>query len=210
MTNKDQLDTNKVKVAGTIINLPVYSHEVMGEKFYECYLQSNRLSGKDDILPITLSDRIGLQVNIGDRVYVEGQLRSYNKFDEELGKSKLILTVFARNIRQLEPNEEDKNEVYLCGFLCKPPIYRTTPFNREICDMLLACNRAYKKSDYIPLIAWGRNARLANDQVVGDQIEIVGRLQSREYIKQTDCGSEQKTAYEVSVSSLNVNESIKN
>lgn len=205
----EKLDTNKVELKGTIVTEPKFSHEVLGENFYECLLQSNRLSGKDDILPVTVSDRIGMSVKVGDRVCVEGQLRSYNKYDEDAGKSRLILTVFARSVRMLEDAEEDKNEVMLHGFLCKDPVYRTTPFNREICDMLLACNRAYQKSDYIPLIAWGRNARLARDQEIGDEIGIVGRLQSREYTKQTELGAEQRTAYEVSVAMLKAKESIK-
>ena len=203
------IESNKVEIAGTVVSTLRFSHEVLGEKFYECYVQSNRLSGKDDILPVTISDRIGMDVSLGKRIFVKGQLRSYNKYDDLIGRSRLILTVFARDLRELDETESDKNEVVLHGYLCKTPVYRTTPFNREICDMLLACNRAYQKSDYIPLISWGRNARLARDQEVGDEIEILGRLQSREYVKQTEDGAEQRTAYEVSVSNMKIGEGVK-
>ena len=193
---------NRVVVAGTVVTNPVYSHSVLGEDFYECFLQSNRLSGTDDVLPITISSRIGLEVRLGERYEIEGQIRSYNKLDESKGRNRLVLTVFAREIRQIDESEPDKNEIFLRGFLCKAPIYRTTPFNREICDILLACNRAYGKSDYIPLISWGRNARLSRDAEVGDAIEIEGRVQSRSYVKQTENGEENRVAYEVSVANM--------
>lgn len=193
---------NRTIISGTIVSKPVYSHSVLGEDFYECFLQSNRLSGTDDVLPITISGRLGVPVVVGERYEVDGQIRSYNKVDETLGRSKLILTIFAREMRPLEADEEDRNEVFLRGFLCKEPVFRTTPFNREICDLLLACNRAYKKSDYIPLISWGRNARLSREACVGDEIEIRGRIQSRQYVKQTENGEETRVAYEVSVANI--------
>lgn len=193
---------NRTIVAGTIVSEPKFSHSVLGENFFECFLQSNRLSGTDDVVPITISERIGLEVKIGERYEIDGQIRSYNMADEALGRNRLILTVFARQIRKLDENEDDYNDVFLRGFLCKEPVFRTTPFNREICDMLLACNRAYKKSDYIPLISWGRNARLSREACVGDEIEIRGRIQSRKYVKQTENGEEERTAYEVSVANI--------
>ena len=193
---------NKVTVSGTIVSEPVYSHSVLGEEFFECFLQSNRLSGADDVLPITVSSRIGLEIKKGEKFEIEGQIRSYNKPDVASGRNKLVLTIFAREIRKINEDEADKNEIFLRGFLCKPPIFRTTPFSREICDILLACNRAYGKSDYIPLIVWGRNARMSKDACVGDEIEIMGRVQSRNYVKQTECGEENKVAYEVSVANL--------
>lgn len=193
--------SNKVVLVGTVVSEPVYSHSVLGEDFFECYMQSNRLSGTDDVLPVTVSSRIGLEVKRGERYVVEGQIRSYNKPDENIGRNRLVLTVFAREM-QGAGEEQDRNEVYLKGFLCKSPVFRTTPFNREICDILLACNRAYGKSDYIPLISWGRNARLSRECMVGDEIEIMGRIQSRTYVKQTENGEENRIAYEVSVANL--------
>jgi len=193
---------NRVLLQGTVVSEPAFSHSVLGEDFYECFLQSNRLSGTDDVLPITFSSRIGTNVEKGERLEIDGQIRSYNKPDEERGRNRLVLTIFAREIRKLEENEQDRNEIVLKGFLCKPPIFRTTPFNREICDILLACNRAYGKSDYIPLIVWGRNARALKDALVGNEIEVEGRVQSRNYIKQTEKGDETRVAYEVSVANL--------
>ena len=204
--NEFELSNNHVEISGTVVSEPVFSHEMFGENFFECNIQSNRLSGKDDILPVTISDRIGMEVHLGDKISVLGQVRSYNKFDESVNRTRLVMTVFARDVRPMEEGENDKNEVYLKGFLCKSPVYRTTPFNREICDILLACNRAYKKSDYIPIIVWGRNARTAKDFAVGDEIEIGGRMQSRDYVKQVANGSdvtqERRVAYEISVSSM--------
>ena len=193
---------NKVIILGTVVSEPKFSHSVLGEDFFECMLQSNRLSGADDVLPVTFSSRIGPSIKLGERYEIEGQIRSYNMPNEALGHNKLVLTVFAREIKEITEQEEDRNEVFLRGFLCKEPVFRTTPFNREICDMLLACNRAYKKSDYIPLISWGRNARLSREASVGDEIEIRGRMQSRKYVKQTENGEETRVAYEVSVANI--------
>ena len=161
-----------------------------------------RLSGQADILPVTLSERLiqGAELGKGKSICALGQFRSYNKIEN--GRSRLMLTVF---VRELLPELPDKNpnSILLSGYICKPPVYRTTPFNREIADVLVAVNRAYNKSDYIPCIAWGRNARFVKNLTVGDRIAISGRIQSREYQKKlSETDIRTMTAYEVSVSKL--------
>ncbi|MBO7215355.1 MAG: single-stranded DNA-binding protein [Clostridia bacterium] len=200
MNNEKQ--NNKVYVKGEIVTEARFSHEVYGEGFYEMDVMVKRLSGEADVLPVTISERLieAKQLKIGSIISAIGQFRSYNKQID--GKSKLMLTVF---VRELLPEDYGKNpnSVVLCGYICKPPIYRTTPFNREIADILIAVNRAYNKSDYIPCIAWGRNARFAKNLSVGDKIAISGRIQSREYQKKiSETESKLLTAYEVSVSKL--------
>lgn len=174
----EQMQNNRAYVAGTVITVPEFSHEVLGEKFYDVTLSVRRLSDRHDEIPVTVSDRLMQDMPLapGDTVGVSGQLRSYNKQTE--GRSKLVLRIFAR---ELDDGESDTpNRIELEGFVCKPPVYRTTPFKREICDMLLAVNRAYNKSDYIPAIAWGRNARYAGirrrRQGGGDGAHSVARL----------------------------------
>ncbi|HIU21583.1 MAG TPA: single-stranded DNA-binding protein [Candidatus Limadaptatus stercorigallinarum] len=195
------MQNNRAYVAGTVITVPEFSHEVLGEKFYDVTLSVRRLSDRHDEIPVTVSDRLMQDMPLapGDTVGVSGQLRSYNKQTE--GRSKLVLRIFAR---ELDDGESDTpNRIELEGFICKPPVYRTTPFKREICDMLLAVNRAYNKSDYIPAIAWGRNARYAGEFAVGDKVAVTGRIQSRVYQKTLPDGSvEDRVAYEVSVSRL--------
>lgn len=197
----EQMQNNRAYVAGTVITVPEFSHEVLGEKFYDVTLSVRRLSDQHDEIPVTVSDRLMQDMPLapGDTVGVSGQLRSYNKQTE--GRSKLVLRIFAR---ELDDGESDTpNRIELEGFICKPPVYRTTPFKREICDMLLAVNRAYNKSDYIPAIAWGRNARYAGEFAVGDKVAVTGRIQSRVYQKTLPDGSvEDRVAYEVSVSRL--------
>ena len=167
-----------------------------------------RLSGAEDLLPVTLSERLmeGTKLEIGAPLSIEGQLRSYNKGID--GQGRLLITGFAQ--RLLDPDtEENPNQVHLTGALCKPPSYRTTPFGREIADLMLAVNRAYGKSDYIPCITWGRTARFASHLKVGDKVTLLGRFQSREYQKQLADGSViSKTAYEVSVGRLTMAESV--
>ncbi len=193
---------NKVIISGEIVTEAEFSHEVYGEGFYEMNVLVKRLSGQGDILPITVSERLieNKKLKIGDVITCLGQFRSYNKLVD--GKSKLMLTVFVREI--IDNNAvKNPNIIVLSGYICKPPIYRTTPFNREIADILLAVNRSYNKSDYIPCIAWGRNARFAKNLDVGEKIVISGRIQSREYQKRlTDEDVKIMTAYEVSVSKL--------
>ena len=193
---------NKVYVMGEIVSDATFSHEVYGEGFYEFFVQVVRLSGQADILPITISERLiqdGMLAK-GKTICALGQFRSYNKIEN--GKSRLMLTVF---VRELLPELPDKNpnSILLSGYICKSPVYRTTPFNREIADILVAVNRAYNKSDYIPCIAWGRNARFVKNLAVGDKIAISGRIQSREYQKKlSETEIRTMTAYEVSVSKL--------
>ena len=197
----EQMQNNRAYVAGEVISAPVFSHEVLGERFYDVVLSVKRLSDRADEIPVTVSDRLmqDASLEVGTRLGVSGQLRSYNKQAD--GRSKLVLRVFAR---ELDDGESDTpNRIELEGYVCKPPVYRTTPFRREICDMLLAVNRAYNKSDYIPAIAWGRNAKYAGEFAVGDKVAVSGRIQSRTYQKGLPDGStEERVAYEVSVSQL--------
>ena len=207
------LDNNHITLVGKVTSEKRLSHEIYGEKFYIFDLSVPRLSGTSDIIPITVSERlmVGGDLPVGTKITVEGQFRSYNSYGE--GKNKLVLTVFAKNIEMLEDQESEieakkdfvSNEVTLIGYICKKPIYRQTPFGREIADILLAVNRAYSKSDYIPCIAWGRTARFCENMEVGTEVKVVGRVQSRQYEKKHEDGSvENKVAYEVSVSSLEV------
>mgnify|MGYP002543523324 CR=1 FL=1 len=194
---------NYLHLSGVISQSPTYGHEVFGEKFYYATLSVPRLSGAEDLLPITLSERLmeGVPLELGAPLTIEGQLRSYNKVIE--GAGRLLITAFAQRILNCEEDEENPNRVQLTGALCKPPSYRTTPFGREIADLMLAVNRSYGKSDYIPCITWGRTARYAANLKIGDRVQLVGRFQSRAYQKQLPDGTAlNKVAYEVSVSRL--------
>ncbi|ALP90115.1 MULTISPECIES: single-stranded DNA-binding protein [Clostridium] len=194
---------NKIYLEGKVTSELEFSHEMYGEGFYTFNLDVMRLSDSVDTLNITVSERLlsDMQLIIGSDVIVEGQLRSYNKFID--GSNKLILTVFARNIEPCMERSKNPNEIFLDGYICKEPIYRTTPFGREIADVLLAVNRAYNKSDYIPTIAWGRNSRFCQTLEVGDNIKVWGRLQSREYQKKVSENEViKKIAYEVSISKM--------
>ena len=195
------LQNNSVTLSGTVVGEPTFSHEVYGEKFYEVTLSVKRLSGMEDFLPISISEHLlSDKFRNSNNVSVSGQFRSYNKTVED--KSKLMLTVFVRDVNEYD-DTVNPNMLELTGFVCKPPIYRTTPFNREICDLLLAVNRQYNKSDYIPCIVWGRNARFAGGLSVGEHINVVGRVQSRNYQKRLpDDTVVTRTAYEVSVSKI--------
>ncbi len=198
-----QAENNKITLCGTVCGDAVFSHEVFGEKFYCLQIEIKRMSGQSDILPVVISERLADidDLKTGKRIQVEGQLRSYNILTDPQ-KSKLQLQTFAREIKEPE-TEYDVNKITLDGYICKPPIYRVTPFSREIADILLAVNRAYGKSDYIPLICWGRAARYCQQLNVGDNIAIEGRLQSREYQKKIDEENVvTKVAYEVSVAKL--------
>jgi len=193
---------NKVFISGEIVTQAEFSHEVYGEGFYEMYVLVKRLSGQGDILPVTVSERLisDRDLKVGVTIHALGQFRSYNKLVD--GKSKLMLTVFVRELLDEAP-AKNPNSIVLTGYICKPPVYRTTPFNREIADILIAVNRSYNKSDYIPCIAWGRNARFAKNIAVGEKIAVSGRIQSREYQKKvTDDDIRTLTAYEVSISKL--------
>ncbi len=193
--------TNQLTLCGTIEEAPQFDHEVFGEKFYHIMLRVPRLSGASDQLPVTASERLMTgNVEPGVRVCVLGQLRSYNKTMAGVGR--LLLTAFAQQL--LPPDDaENPNMITLRGALCKPPSFRTTPFGREITDLMLAVNRAFGKSDYIPCIAWGRTARYAASLHVGDKLQVQGRFQSREYQKQLPDGAvSTRVAYEVSLSRL--------
>ncbi len=196
---------NKVVLTGTVVGNATYSHTVFGEKFYILQLSVPRLSGNNDLLPISLSEHLLSDlIADGNKITVVGQLRSYNKLVDT--HSKLLLTVFVQDILPYD-DTINPNTMELDGYICKTPVYRTTPFNREICDVLLAVNRPYNKSDYIPCIIWGRTARFASTLPVGEHIHIVGRVQSREYQKRLDDGTvDTRTTYEVSVTKLNLAE----
>jgi single-stranded DNA-binding protein len=201
---------------GKITSERKFSHEIYGESFYIFNLEVPRLSDITDIIPITISERLidDDKMQIGSKIVVKGQFRSYNSYENE--KNKLILTVFAKDIifeedikEEIVSEENSKvpvsNEVVLAGYICKKPIYRQTPFGREIADILLAVNRAYNKSDYIPSIAWGRTARFCQNLPTGTEVRIIGRVQSRKYEKKYEDGTiENKVAYEVSIASLEV------
>ena len=200
-------DTNQVNVAGEVMNDFEFSHEVFGEGFYLIDVYVPRLSKSYDLIPIMVSDRI---IDVKEslkakRVEVNGQFRSYNR--HENNKNRLILSVFAREIRILDDDEEidslKTNYIFLDGYVCKEPVYRKTPLGREISDLLVAVNRPYGKSDYIPCICWGRNARYAQSFQVGGHLQVWGRIQSREYQKKlSDEEYETRVAYEISVSKL--------
>ena len=210
------LENNYLTLVGKVTGEKKFSHEIYGERFYIFNLEVPRLSGNEDIIPITVSERLVTDDMLaeGKKLLIKGQFRSYNSYDNE--KNKLILTVFAKDVAEVPENEENENnemvkkdmvtnEVVLVGYICKKPIYRQTPFGREIADILLAVNRAYNKSDYIPTIAWGRTARFCQNLEVGTKVKLVGRVQSRMYEKKFEDGTvENRVAYEVSVGSLEV------
>ncbi len=206
MNTENYTENNKVTISGTVATQPEFSHEVYEEMFYTFMLDTPRLSENCDTIKITVSEKFltGEGINIGDKLKIEGQFRSYNNFTN-VG-NRLILTVFVKSIERLEPlqdEEENINSIYLNGYICKQPIYRTTPFGREIADILLAVNRSYNKSDYIPCIAWGRNAKYAETLKIGDNVVVKGRIQSREYQKKiSETEVECKTAFEVSLARL--------
>ncbi len=205
----NELENNQVTIIGEVVSTFTYNHEIYGEGFYMMDLRVERLSNSHDVVPVMISERL-IDVNKdyrGKFMAVEGQFRSYNRHDER--KNKLVLSVFAREAKFIEldaenPPESNKtNSIYLDGYICKEPIYRKTPLGREIADLLLAVNRPYGKSDYIPCICWGRNARFAGNFKVGERVLVWGRIQSREYMKRLDEETvEKRVAYEVSVSKL--------
>ena len=201
----NQIENNIAKLTGFVEKEPVFSHEVYGEGFYVFIVRTRRLSDSFDLIPVTVSDRLtdiaGLKN--GRFLMVEGQFRSYNSVLNG-GQVKLTLTLFAQEISFPETvPETDIDNVEMNGFICKSPVYRTTPFNREISDFLLAVNRSYNKSDYLPCICWGRNARFCGKRKVGDHVAVAGRMQSRVYQKKLPDGTvSERTAYEVSVSKI--------
>ncbi|MDD2227325.1 MAG: single-stranded DNA-binding protein [Clostridia bacterium] len=192
------LNNNKAFLIGNVIEEPIFSHETFGEGFYETKLSVPRLSEHVDILPVIVSEKMIKNFNLSKDVGIKGQFRSFNKLSGN--KNKLILSIFAREIIEIDKSM-NPNIIEISGFVCKEPIYRLTPFNREICDILIAVNRAYNKSDYLPCIAWGRNARYIKEAKIGSKIDIVGRIQSRDYQKKLESGDIiTRTAYEISIS----------
>ena len=204
------IENNRVCIIGEIVSEFTFSHEDFGEGFYIANVSVNRLSDMVDVIPLMISERL-IDVTKdyrGMKIEVAGQFRSYNR--HEGTKNKLVLSIFVRELRFIEedemPEEQSKsNQIFLDGFVCKPPIYRKTPLGREIADVLVAVNRPYGKSDYIPCIAWGRNARFAGGLEVGSHLQVSGRVQSREYTKKIgEDEVERRVAYEVSVSKIDL------
>ena len=204
MTDK-VIENNRVTIVGEVVSEFEFSHEVYGEGFYTLNISVNRLSDSVDIIPLMISERL---VDVtedlrGVIIEASGQFRSYNRHEEN--KNRLMLSIFVRELQLYDNYEEENstNQIFLDGYICKPAIYRRTPLGREIADVLIAVNRPYGKSDYIPCIAWGRNARFAAGFEVGSHIQIYGRIQSREYIKKIgEEQTEKRVAYEVSVNKI--------
>ena len=199
------IENNQVSIMGQIISPFTFSHQVFGEGFYLTDVLVKRLSDSEDRIPVMISERLidVTQDYEGEYIQVYGQFRSYNRHEEK--KNRLVLSVFAREVSFVEEEDDSvkSNQIFLDGYICKPPVYRKTPLGREIADLLIAVNRPYGKSDYIPCICWGRNARYASAFAVGGHVLIWGRIQSREYIKRlSETESEKRTAYGVSVSKL--------
>lgn len=205
------LNKNEAVAVGTVVKDLEYSHETHGEKFYSLKISSTRMSGKEDIIPVVVSERIlnTSRKYEGKLLGIRGQFRSFNQWDGE-GKH-LALFLFAREAELEEDSVYDLDEIKIDGYICKKPVYRETPLGRQIADVLIAVNRAYGRSDYLPCICWGRNARFAKHLDVGTRIIATGRIQSREYMKKiSDTEFESRTAYEVSISSMEVFEDEKN
>lgn len=199
------IENNQVTIMGKVATEFSFSHEVFGEGFYMVEVEVKRLSNSEDRIPLMISERLidVTQDYTGEYIMVHGQFRSYNRHEEQ--KNRLVLSVFVREISFMEeePDGTKTNSIWLDGYICKEPIYRKTPLGREIADLLLAVNRPYGKSDYIPCICWGRNARYASGFEVGEHVQLLGRIQSREYVKRiSDTETEKRVAYEVSVSQL--------
>ena len=199
------IENNQVTIMGEIVSPFTFSHEVFGEGFYMVDVSVKRLSNSQDLIPVMISERLidVTQDYTGEFIVVSGQFRSYNRHEEL--KNRLVLSVFAREVEFIEEEMDGAktNTILLDGYICKQPIYRKTPLGREIADLLIAVNRPYGKSDYIPCICWGRNARFASSFEVGNHVQVLGRIQSREYVKKlTETETEKRIAYEVSVSKL--------
>ena len=199
------IENNQVSIMGQIISQFTFSHQVFGEGFYLIDVLVKRLSDSEDRIPVMISERLidVTQDYEGEYIQVYGQFRSYNRHEEK--KNRLVLSVFAREVSFVEDEDDSvkSNQIFLDGYICKPPVYRKTPLGREIADLLIAVNRPYGKSDYIPCICWGRNARYASAFAVGGHVLVWGRIQSREYVKKlSETEAEKRIAYEVSVSKL--------
>lgn len=206
MEQREKQETSKVRIVGRVTKPLMFSHEVYGESFYEAELSVSRKSGTEDLLPVMVSERL-IDVNedyAGKTLRIEGRLTSYNAHGLD-GKMHLFIYIFANAVEITEDSAPHENQVVLYGFICKPPVYRKTPFGSEIADVLLAVNRTYGKTSYIPCLCWGRNARYAANFELGAHVKFTYRLQSRVYQKAiSETESEERTAYEVSVSKLEV------
>jgi len=205
------IENNQVTIMGEVASEFMFSHEVFGEGFYVLNVLVKRLSNSEDCIPLLISERLidVTQDYTGEFIMASGQFRSYNRHDEQ--KNRLVLSVFVREVSFVEEELDGAktNSIVLDGYICKEPIYRKTPLGREIADLLLAVNRPYGKSDYIPCICWGRNARYASSFNVGEHVQIIGRIQSREYVKKlSETEAEKRIAYEVSVSKLECMEDV--
>ena len=199
------IENNQVTIMGKVATEFSFSHEVFGEGFYMVEVEVKRLSNSEDRIPLMISERLidVSQDYTGEFLMISGQFRSYNRHEKQ--RNRLVLSVFAREVEFIEEELDGAktNHILLDGYICKLPIYRKTPLGREIADLLLAVNRPYGKSDYIPCICWGRNARFASTFQVGEHVQILGRIQSREYVKKlTETETEKRVAYEVSVGKL--------
>ncbi len=196
------MENNFISLQGKIEGDVNYSHSVLDEDFYKFKLNVSRLSGVIDTLPVTISEKLLEKINLndGDNISLTGQLRSYNKYLDN--RTRLIITAFAKSIDEEQTEEDNPNNVILNGYVCKEPTYRKTPFGREITDVIIAVNRAFNRSDYIPTICWGKNALYCRDLPIGTNVLIKGRLQSREYTKRNGEDFEIRTAYEVSVGEI--------
>ena len=199
------IENNQVTIMGKVASPLTYSHEVFGEGFYVMDVLVRRLSNSQDRIPLTISERLidVTQDYTGEFIMVSGQFRSYNHHEDQ--RNRLVLSVFVRELEFVEEEMDGAktNSILLEGYICKQPVYRKTPLGREIADLLLAVNRPYGKSDYIPCICWGRNARYASNFEVGEHVQILGRIQSRDYVKKiSETETQTRTAYEVSVSKL--------
>lgn len=202
-TSDNIYETNRAFIAGDVKTPLKFSHKTYGEAFYTFTLGIERRSGYVDEINVMISERLIYDRPISEDDFVEiiGQVRTYNENSE--GRNKLKIVVFAREIEVNPQTECYENQICLEGFLCKPPVKRTSPLGRDICDLMIAVNRMYNKSDYIPCIAWGRNAGYAEKLWIGTRIYLEGRVQSREYKKKLEDGSSEiRRAFEVSVLKL--------
>ena len=199
---ENHMENNNVVIGGKVIDEPKFSHEIFDEKFYKFSIKTKRLSEYEDILPIIISERLidMNKIQVDKIIKINGQFRSYNMQGET--KNKLVLSIFVKEIEFIDDDSIiTLNDANLIGYICKEPVYRKTPLGREIADVLIAVNRTYKKSDYIPCILWGRNAKFCETLSVGNLVKLNGRIQSRTYDKKLENGEvEKKVAYEVSVS----------
>lgn len=200
------IDNNKLKLSGKVVSVPEFQFEIYTESFFSFDLEVPRLSENYDVLKCLVSEKLLSGIEIEKYISLDGQLRTYNQLEGK--KRKLLIYAFARDINVISYEEflgiESPNEIQLTGFICKEPIYRTTPFGREISDILIAVNRAHNKSDYIPCISWGRNAKFCNHIPVGKEVDVIGRLQSRNYVKKDGEIEINKIAYEISISKIDV------